>query len=578
MSGSVNMKSSFAICFVGILCISNAYGQIIPDSVRREAQRIEERESERTKERERIFRDSQIRALGIDSVPEDIQSLDDSNECIVVKAANISGMSRYKMTDFSVLLNGLTGSCTKKSQIENLIRIITNKYVGDGYITSSVIILPEQNKDGVVRIAVIEGRLDIISGELNTDKAKYKTELESAFPRLSGRLLNLRDLEQGVDQLARLSGSDPSIDIVPGINGATSNLIVRRRATAPWIRPSITISNDGSANTGRQVVTASVDIDSPFGAADFWSLYYIQDIQRGAAKGAEGYGGFFSLPYGYTTLFLSGGRYKFSTVLESNDLLFGNTGDSVNGAIGLDHLLFRDRRTKILVSASISFYDTVNRIQDIRLSTNSYRVVSGQVGFRVQRRIGRGLVLADLTLSRGFDIFGADAADIGPGSDGLKFRKLAGNLGYQAPILILGVPTDYSASLRGQWALDSVLPVERLSVGGSSTVRGFRDDGISGQRGAVFRQQFGIGLIKLFSDARTNTTTQLSVIVGYDAGAILLKPSDPFERGFLQSSTLGLRLLNRRMLAEISVAAPLSAPANVQRPRLELSASVRLTI
>ncbi len=551
---------------------------MIPDSVRREAQRLEERESERLQERERVFHDSQTRAPDIDLSKEDIEPLIKSDIRINVKKASMSGMSRYKTADFSVSLNNLISPCTKQPQIDALLHTITNRYIRDGYITSRAFYVPEKSEIGAVQITVIEGQLDNIAGEGRAAKLTYDSELESAFPRLNGHQLNLRDLEQGVDQLARLSGSEPRIDIVPGKAARTSNIIVKRQANAPWIRPSITLSNDGSANTGRQVGTASVDIDSLFGAADFWSFYYIRDVERGAERGAKGYGAFFSLPYGYTTLIASGGRYKFFTVLESNDLRFGSTGDSVNGSIGLDHLLFRDRKTKISVSGTLSFYDTVNRIQDIRLSTNSYRIVSGQVGFRVQRRIGTGLVLADLTLSRGFAIFGAEAADIGPGSDGLKFRKLEANLGYQARMAIIGVPTDYSVSLRGQWAFDPILPAERLSLGGSSTVRGFRDDGISGTRGATFRQQLGIGLFKLFSDAPNNTATQLSAIVGYDAGAIVPKRGDPFERGFLHSSSIGLRLLNRRMLAEISVAAPLSAPTTVQRARVELAASVRLTI
>ena len=567
------------VAFFGVLlCISNAHGQKIPDSVRREAQRLEERESERLQQRERVFHDSQIRAPEIDLGDEDVAPLANSNVCIAVKKASISGLTRYKLADFSVALNDLISPCTKQSQIDALLRAITNRYVRDGYITSRAIYVPERSEIDAVQITVVEGQLNNIEGEGSAVKLTYDSELDSAFPRLSRHHLNLRDLEQGVDQLARMSGSEPRIDILPGSAAGTSNITVKRQVNAPWIRPSITLSNDGSAKTGRQVGTVSLDIDSPFGAADFWSFYYIRDVERGAEQGAEGYGAFFSLPYGYTTLIVSGGRYKFFTVLESNELRFGNTGDSVNGSLGIDHLLFRDRKTKISVSGALSFYDTVNRIQDIRLSTNSYRIVSGQVGFRVQRRIGAGLVLADLTLSRGFAIFGAEAADIGPGSDGLKFRKLEANLGYQARMAILGVATDYSVALRGQWAFDPVLPAERLSLGGSSTVRGFRDDGISGTRGATVRQQLGIGLFRLFSDAPNNTATQLSAIVGYDAGAIVPKRGDPFERGFLHSSSLGLRLLNRRMLAEISVAAPLSAPATVQRARVELAASVRLTI
>jgi hemolysin activation/secretion protein len=573
-----NAIKIWAQLFVPALYICDAQAQRIPESVRREAQRLEERESERLRERERVFQDSQIRPPSVERDDPEVKDVPVSEPCMVVKRIELSGMTRYRISDYSENLRRLQGICTKAADIDRLLRAITNRYVAAGYITSRALRAPEPDDKGTVKVVVVEGSLGKISDAKTPSGHRYGSAMRSAFPGLVGRQLNLRDLEQGVDQLARLNGSEPSIDIVPGTAAGTSDIVVKRLKTKPWVRPSLTFNNDGSARTGRRIATASLDLDNPLGLADFWSFYYVRDIEGEGEQGIEGYGGFVSVPYGYTTLIVSGGRYRFDSVLDSNGLRFSNTGDSFNGSITLDHVLFRDRKSKISVAGSIAFYDTTNRIQDIRLSTNSYRVVSGQVAFRIQRRVGAGVAIADFTFTRGFDVLGANAADIGPGSDGLKFRKLEASLAYQARVQTFGLVADYSASLRGQWALDPVLPAERLSIGGSSTVRGFRDDGISGRTGATFRQQISVGLAKLFSDAQNRTATQLSTIIGYDAGAILPRTDDPFERGFLQSSTLGLRLANTRMLAEISVAFPLSAPAAVQRSRFEVAASVRLTI
>jgi hemolysin activation/secretion protein len=566
------------LILLNVFCIPNAHSQSIPESVRREAQRLQERERERIQDREKIFRDSQITPPSGSDITLDSTKNDETVQCLKVDKVNLIGVTHYKSDKFKSDADGLLGECTSTSQIDDVLRIITNRYISDGYITSRALRSPTKEPSGTLEILVIEGRLAKISAPNDNQRPRYDSELISAFPGMKGRHLNLRDIEQGVDQLARLSGSDPQIDIVPGELPATSDLVVRRRISAPWVRPSVTINNDGSASTGRQQATVSIDIDSPFGAADFWSFYYIRDLNREAERGALGYGAFYSLPYGYTTLILSGGRYQYTSVLQSNDLAFLNTGDSINGSIGFDHLLYRDGKTKLSVSANLSFYDTVNRIQDIRLSTNSYRVISGEISFRAQRRVGDGLILAEIGLTRGFNIFGANAADIGPGSDGLKFRKIDASLAYQSRMEILGVPTDYSSTFRGQVALDPLLPAERFSVGGSSTVRGFRDDGISGQRGFAFRQQLSVGLFKLFTDTRANSATQLAAIFGYDAGGILPKRGDSFERGFLQSSIVGLRMINRRLQAEVSAAVPLSAPKTLQPKRLEFTASVRLTI
>lgn len=577
MSVECNLRILLTL-FCNICSISSAYAQVIPENVRRDAQRLQERELERIREREQKFKQSQIAPpQNIDDIVDETAKTDDIT-CCEVKTIKLSGISLYQEAYLLRSSKSLISDCTSVAKINTLLRSITNQYVSDGYITSRALLSPVQNVEGMLDILVVEGRLTKVESVADAGRRYSGAELALTFPALKGKLLNLRDLEQGVDQLARLGGAEPLIDIEASEVPAASNVVVRRRRTGSWIRPSLSFNNDGSASTGRRQVTASLDLDSPLSLADFWSFYYVRDLEKVPGQGAEGYGGFFSMPFGYTTLIASGGRYRFRSILRSNDLAFENTGDSVNGSIGLEHLLYRDQKTKVSLSGTLSFYDTINRIQDIRLSTNSYRTVSADIGVRVQRRVGDGLILADVGLTRGFAIFGANAADIGPGSDGLTFRKVEASLAYQERLSAAGIPYDYSVTVRGQAALDPVLPADRFSIGGSSTVRGFRDDGISGRTGFAFRQQLNFPLVKTFTDKQNNSATQISAIIGYDSAGILPRQGDRFERGFLQSSTLGLRMVNRRLQGEISVAAPLSAPTTIARQTLEFSASLRLTI
>jgi hemolysin activation/secretion protein len=555
-------------------CAPVVHAQNIPEIVAREAQRIQEQERQRTREREQNFQQSQFAAPSV-TAPEITEEPNiASTGCQDINAVNIVGITRYSANTFSNAANALIGKCITAAKIDGFLRTVTNRYVQDGHITSRALVVADPSKPSTLSIMVVEGQIADVISPPDTNKNAYGSELKTAFPSLKNRLLNLRAIEQGVDQLARLGGSEPQIDIVPGTDAGTSDLIVRRQTTASWLRSSLSINNDGSAQTGRHQATVAMDIDSPLGFADFFSLYYVRDLERRPNRKAEGYGGFFSLPYGYTTLTLSGGRYSYKSILVSNALAFANTGDSINGSIGLDHLLYRDRQTKLSVSATLSLYDTQTRLQGFRLLTNSYRQVAGGIAFRVQHRLkNNSLVQAEIAVTRGFDIFGANAPDIGPGTDGLVFRKIEANAAYQSSLKLFGIPIIYSANIRGQSALDYVLPTERFSIGGSSTVRGFRDDGISGRAGITFRQQMNFGLLTLRPNKGPG---QIGGFIGYDAGGIFSRKSDPFERGFLHSAILGLRLSSKRLQSEISIAAPLSAPRSVQYQRTEFAASMRL--
>lgn len=558
---------------------SPAFAQLLTPDLQREAEREQQRDVERAQQREQEFRDAQQSApKGAELVLEEAAA-DALNQCVPITQAAIEGLQRYAETEFARDIAALVGECTPVKAIDDVLRTITNRYIADGFVTSRAVITANELAEGRLKILVVEGVVDQLSSTGRDDARSYGAgELAFAFPGLRGNRLNLRDLEQGVDQLARLRSADATIDILPAETPGASDVAVTRREIGSWIRPSLSFNNDGSSRTGRLQGTVGLDIDNLLGIADAWSFYYSYTLDGDRRQGSTGYGGFVSIPYGYTTLSLSVGRSSYESILESNGLLFGSGGNSTNGSITVDQLIYRDGKTKLSVSAKLALLDTENTIQQIRLSTNSYRLVTAEVNTRLQRRLGRWSLYAELGYTRGLDIFGANAVDLGPGSPRVTFNKFTGSVSLQNYLDAFGLPFFYSASLSGAAALDPVLPAERFNLGGRYTIRGFRDDGISGQYGAFFRQQLAFGLFTLFKNSAKNNQTQISLTTGYDAGGVLPRAGNPFERGFLQSSSLGLQVQSRRIQAELSVSAPISAPSTVFHNDFEFLAEIRMTI
>jgi hemolysin activation/secretion protein len=571
------MRCVLLFCAAGFAQMSS--GQVIPDQINRNSERLQERERERQRERDEQFRQSQLRPPSASSVSSVVEPASEPHGCAAVRMITLKGMVRYAPRDFAPTLDKLKGDCVSIADIDAALRTITNRYIGDGFVTSRAVIGPQDLKSGTLEIVVVEGELEgIVSKPSGAVRGYSRGELATAFPGTRGHQLNLRDLEQGVDQLARLGGTEPDIDIAPADLPGTSNLIVHRKRVGTPFRGGFAVNNDGSASTGRIQSMASLDIDSLLGIGDFWSLYYSRPVASNSQRGSLGYGGSISFPYGYTTLTLSGGRYSFRSVLRGFDQAFANTGVSTNGSLTLDRLLFRDAKTKVLISASLSILDTINRIQGIKISTSSYRLATGTIDAHVQRHLGKGLASIGVSFTRGLDFLGANAVDTGPGGSRVTFRKIEADLGYQSRLKLFGRDLNYSGALRGALALDPVFPAERFSLGGSSTVRGFRDDGISGRRGIFTRQQLGFSLFKLFGDRTVGTQTGFSGFIGYDAGGIAPRRGDPFERGFLQAASLGLRASNNRVVSDLTVSVPLSAPATVNRENLELLTSLRILL
>lgn len=556
-------------------CVADpALSQVLPPGAERAAERVQEREQERRRDREEGLRErlvtppSGARAASNDAGP------GEGGQCVPVRTVEIAGMTRYGRDLFAADLAPLTGPCVSTAHIDGALRAITNRYVKDGYVTSRAVVGPQSLADGVLELIVVEGE---VSAVRSASGGFGKGALLAAFPGLERRHLNLRDIEQGVDQLSRLPSSEPDVDIEPGELPGMSAVSIRRKMVGRRYRPAFTIDNEGQEATGRAQSNMSLDGDNILGVADFWSVYYLRDLDRRSESGNGGVGGFFSVPYGYWTLTLVGGRYTYESVLDPDGLAFSNTGRSWNAGATLDRMLFRDARTKVSVSGSLGLLDTENRIQGIRLSTSSYRLVTGTIEARLQRTMLGGIVSAELGLVRGLDVLGANAADTGPDGPKVAFGKVEASAGYRTRQRVLGVPLDYSVTARGQAALDPVLPAERLSLGGSATIRGFRNDGISGRHGLFARQQIGFPLATLFGGGEGQGLS-FSGFGGYDVGGILPRGENRFERGLLQSATVGLRAQHGRIQAEVGASAPLSAPAFVKHKDMEVSASLRLSI
>ncbi|MFX6461494.1 ShlB/FhaC/HecB family hemolysin secretion/activation protein, partial [Acinetobacter baumannii] len=82
---------------------------------------------------------------------------------------------------------------------------------------------------------------------------------------------NLRDIEQGLDQINRLRSNSATMDIEPGGVAGASTIVVRNRPRKRW-SVNVAVDNTGSQSTGRELASAALAIDSPLGLNDFLNL------------------------------------------------------------------------------------------------------------------------------------------------------------------------------------------------------------------------------------------------------------------------------------------------------------------
>lgn len=116
--------------------------------------------------------------------------------------------------------------------VEKAAVLFQDYYINAGYITTRVEIPSQDLLTKKLKLAVIPGRISEII-IVDNDISKW------VLPFSQGDILNIRDIEQGLENIQRTPEVDVKINIVPGPENGTSNLVIntqRKKYGVPELR------------------------------------------------------------------------------------------------------------------------------------------------------------------------------------------------------------------------------------------------------------------------------------------------------------------------------------------------------
>lgn len=200
----------YTIIFVSLLCsyLSTTYA-----ANERPFERIadlgEELLEEQAKQRESY--EAQVSPQNIVCGEEQPQlSEQDTQAFIDVSTIEISGTQLLTEEEQACLVNSYAGRRVSLAELKVLATDIDCYLMDKGYLTTRAYIPKQTFEGGKVIIEVIEGIVECI--DLPCSK-KW-----TAFPWVEGRLLKTNDLEQGMEQINRLSSENAIMMLWPGEN------------------------------------------------------------------------------------------------------------------------------------------------------------------------------------------------------------------------------------------------------------------------------------------------------------------------------------------------------------------------
>jgi len=410
----------------------------------------------------------------------------DEGPCVNIFDIQIEGVSLLSESYMDSLLEGRFPGCLRRFHISDLMRTLDKAYVDKGYITARTYI-PKQDIEysGLLKLVVVEGIVEKVVFSKNGEVQKPSDfERRTAFPNIEGEFLNIRDFEQGLEQLNRLNSVNAKMRLEPGEGSGGSIVQIDTRVEDRY-RGYFGFDNLGSRSTGERQLRFQLGADGIFSANDVGSLVYVGSTNANAINGA------LSIPIGYNTFTASASISDYLLPLSDVSELLSNTRAYT---LSVNRVLSRDAQSITSLSAALRYRESERFINGVALTPQNTTVIDARWRRISNREKARWSY--ELGVRSGLPWFGGQT-DIGRlGSDipHAEFQTIdfaVTRIGKQSK------QGRWTTSLRGQYADYALLGSEQFSLGSQSTVRGFDDPLLGGEAGAALRVEASLPMPKL---------------------------------------------------------------------------------
>ncbi len=404
-----------------------------------------------------------------------------------MKAQGASALPMDRFAFAREWLDHYAEQCVGKQGVDTLVKGLSQAILARGYITTRVLVPEQDLSTGTLKFALIPG----VIGHVRFADEKLRGTWKTAFPTRDGELLNLRDLEQGLEQMKRVSSQDVSMQIVPtGVPGE-SDVVLDVKRGKPWTVVA-SIDKSGTRATGKLQGNLSLGIDNPLGLNDVFNVGVSQDLEFGDKRlGSHGWNGFYSIPWGYWTATLSAYTNTYYQRIAGVNQTFVASGNSKTVDFKLARVLSRSQNDVFGAQFRLSRRFGESFIEDTEIPQQHRNNTFIEIGLTDRHYFGRSQFDGTLAYRQGIGAFGAQddmfAADGGPT---YRYRMALVDASLSVPFAIGTQPFVYVGTIHGQYTDNTLNYIDDLAIGSRYTVRGFDGETmLAAEKGFYWRNE-----------------------------------------------------------------------------------------
>ena len=310
-----------------------------------------------------ILREQQKPVLEVPARPAPSIKLDEparpalkpSTATFALKAFRVSGNSVFTEAELLAQVSVWVGKEVSFADLDQAASRLSRYYRERGYLVARAYLPAQDIKDGVVEIAVIEGRF----GKVNLDNRSRVRDgvARSHTDGLPGAVVTESGLERKLLLLNDLPGvGDARATLRPGANVGESDVTVEL-APSPFASGSVEFDNFGNRFTGANRLTGKLNLLSPLGLGDLLSAQLTKGF-NGLEYGRIAY----QLPVGGDGFKLGAAYSHTAYELGKSFSALGASGDADSYTVNVSYPFIRSRNLNLYGQAAIEHRDFQDRL------------------------------------------------------------------------------------------------------------------------------------------------------------------------------------------------------------------------
>lgn len=479
----------------------------------------------------------------------------------ILKSVLLTGNKNLSGKQLQTVVQPFINKATSRVDLEHIRQQLIQHYRQAGFLYPSVILPSQHISKGAVHYQIYEGQLTSINikgaKRLNENYIRDRITLESDEPLLQSVLLEHFQLLLADPLIERVNGA-----VKPGANPGDTILDLDITRAKPY---ELYLGMDNYTPPGVGSYTGHLNgtIRNLTGQGDFLQ------IGLNGSEGMQAINSFFSLPFTPNdTRFNIGFQTSQSKIVDTsiehlkvkNEFLGINAGinqpilHSLNHIFNLE-LQYDFRRTKTSVVDN-PFQDGVGVQSNGKATVSSLRFIQNYLN-----RNNRRVISLRSSFNFGFDAFNA-TINASPDADG-RYFSWQGQLRYLYKLDERGTELFFRTDL--QFTSEPLLPLERFSLGGKYTIRGYRENEAVRDEGYAISIELRYPLWL----QKEKKGQQLRIVPFFDYGQVwnkrnVLEVPDNFQdTKTLYSAGVGLTWQWQQFSAEFYWAKALNSPESV---------------